>query len=82
MGLGAGVGGDAGADGRRFGGIEGIVLFRLLWSLLPLLDDDAAGLERSDTESLPAEDRGCAVVNCSDTLRGCISLATEISERC
>ena len=38
-----------------------------------VVEEEAPGLDRPDTESLPAEDRGCAVASCSDTLCGLIS---------
>lgn len=45
----------------------------LLRPLVVVVEEEAPGLDRPDTESLPAEDRGCAVASCSDTLGGLIS---------
>lgn len=45
----------------------------LLRPLVVVVEEEAPGLDRPDTESLPAEDRGCAVASCSDTLCGLIS---------
>ena len=45
----------------------------MLRPLVVVVEEEAPGLDRPDTESLPAEDRGCAVASCSDTLGGLIS---------
>ena len=72
MGLGAGVGGDAGAEGRRFGGIEVIVLFE---------DNDLEwALESEATESVAEHVRVWAVAGCSGTLRGLIPLANRVEK--
>lgn len=79
VGLGAGVGGEAGAEGSKFGGIEVtvlvlVLLLLLLWRAWPwpwfvvLDEDETSGLERP-----PVDSRGCAVASCSDALRGVIS---------
>lgn len=69
MGLGAGVGGEAGADGKRFAGIE----------VMGLLEEDT-GLgwlsEREATGSVDAHCRDCAVAGDSGILRGLIPLRT------
>lgn len=51
----------------------------LLRPLVVVVEEEAPGLERPDNESLPAEDRGCAVASCSDTLCGLISTVLSLS---
>ena len=63
------MGGDAGADGRRLGGIG-------VPALLVEEDSDLEWVVESEaTESLAADDREGAVSSCSGTLRGLIPLS-------